>query len=158
MPQLDFSTFASQIFWLIVTFGSLYYILAVHSLPRVREVLQSRQDRIRGDLDKAESMKREAEHIEAEYNEALKAARQKATEVLTKTNDVLKTEAEARHAKLEEMFVRQNRETEQRISVLRKEAGEALAEVSEDIAAHIAKKLVGIDVSKAQAQKARKAS
>ncbi|MGH6902898.1 MAG: hypothetical protein ACREIR_09190, partial [Geminicoccaceae bacterium] len=26
MPQLDVSTFSSQIFWLIICFGTLYYL------------------------------------------------------------------------------------------------------------------------------------
>jgi F-type H+-transporting ATPase subunit b len=158
MPQLDLTSFASQIFWLCVTFSFLYYILAVYSLPRVREVLQSRQDRIRGDLDRADLLKKEAERVETEYNTALQKARQKASEHLEKIRAVVKEEAEARHAKLDEMFARQNKETEQRISVLRKEATQELSIISEEVAAQITKKLIGLDITKDQAQKARKAS
>ncbi len=155
MPQLEFSTFASQILWLFVTFGLLYYVLAKHSLPRVREVLQSRQDRIRGDLDKADELKRQAETIEHDYNKALKKARLEASEQVSKTKETLKEDAEARHAKLDEMFARQNRETEQRITQFRKEASDALAQTTEDLVSSIAKKLIGVNVTKTQAQKAR---
>lgn len=155
MPQLELSTFASQLFWLTITFGLLYFTLARYSLPRVREVLQSRQDRIRGDLDKAEELKQQAETIETEYKEALKKARSEAADRVAKTKESLKEEAEARHAKLDEMFARQNRETEQRIKQMRKEAGESLADTTEELVASITKKLIGIDVTKAQAQKAR---
>ena len=61
MPQLDFATFASQIFWLVVTFGVLYLIMARSALPVIREVLQTRQTRIFEDLRKAEKLKEEAQ-------------------------------------------------------------------------------------------------
>ena len=154
MPQLDFSTFASQIFWLAVTFGLLYFTLARHSLPRVREVLQSRQERIRSDLDKAEESKRQAEAIELEYNEALKKARHDASEQINIAKEKHKDLAEARHAKLDEMFARQNRETELRVQKMRDDASEELSETVQDLVSVITKKLIGVDVSKAQAQKA----
>lgn len=155
MPQLDFATYASQIFWLAVTFAALYYVLASFSLPRVREVLQNRQDRVRGDLEKADSLKHEAEQVESDYEEALKKARSRAHELLAETQKNLQVEAEKRHAHLDDTFTRQNKETEARITLLKKEAAKELGVVSEEVAASIAKKLAGIDVSKDQAQKAR---
>ena len=154
MPQLDFSTFASQIFWLAVTFGLLYFTLARHSLPRVREVLQSRQERIRSDLDKADESKRHAEAIEREYNEALKKARHDASEQINIAKEKHKDLAEARHAKLDEMFARQNRETELRVQKMRDDASEELSETVHDLVSVITKKLIGVDISKADAQKA----
>ena len=154
MPQLDFSTFASQIFWLAVTFGLLYFTLARHSLPRVREVLQSRQERIRSDLDKADESKRHAEAIVREYNEALKKARHDASEQINIAKEKHKDLAEARHAKLDEMFARQNRETELRVQKMRDDASEELSETVHDLVSVITKKLIGVDISKADAQKA----
>ena len=39
MPQLDFSTFSNQIFWLIVTLVAIYFILSRLALPRIAGVL-----------------------------------------------------------------------------------------------------------------------
>ena len=57
MPQLDSDTFLSQIFWLIVTFGVLYWLLKTKALPKVSEVLEARQDRIASDLDRAATLR-----------------------------------------------------------------------------------------------------
>ena len=64
MPQLDFSTFPNQIFWLVVTLIVLYLVLSRVALPRIATVLSERHGAIQRDLDKAEEMKRSA--IEAE--------------------------------------------------------------------------------------------
>ena len=61
LPQLDYSTWASQIFWLFLVFGALYFVLATFILPRLREGLSERSDRISDDLDQASNMQREAE-------------------------------------------------------------------------------------------------
>ena len=42
MPQLDPSTFASQIFWLVVTFVAMSLILWRIALPRISATLESR--------------------------------------------------------------------------------------------------------------------
>ena len=54
MPQLDFSTFPNQIFWLCVTLVVLYLILSRVALPRIATVLSERHGAIQRDLDKAE--------------------------------------------------------------------------------------------------------
>ena len=36
MPQLDFSTFPNQIFWLVVTLLVIYFVLSRVALPRLR--------------------------------------------------------------------------------------------------------------------------
>ena len=60
LPQLDVQTYASQIFWLVVSFIVLYFLVAKVAMPRISEVLEERQERIEDDLDKAETLKKEA--------------------------------------------------------------------------------------------------
>ena len=57
LPQLDVQTYASQIFWLVVSFIVLYFLVAKVAMPRISEVLEERQERIEDDLDKAETLK-----------------------------------------------------------------------------------------------------
>ena len=78
MPQLDVSTFPSQIFWLIICFSVLYYLLSRRALPRISETLEARQDRIAADLDQAQRLRREAEAALASYEEAMAKAQDRA--------------------------------------------------------------------------------
>ena len=82
MPQLDFSTFPNQIFWLVVTLIVLYLVLSRVALPRIATVLSERHGAIQRDLDKAEEMKRSAIEAENTYNQALADARVKANDIV----------------------------------------------------------------------------
>lgn len=146
MPQLDISTFASQIFWLVITFGILYLIMARSALPVIREVLQTRQTRIFEDLRKAEKLKEEAEEAEADFTSVIVNAREKAATTLFKVREKAALESEKRHAKLDETFARQAKESEHRIENIKKEAVSQMVPVTTEIAIEMVKKLINVDV------------
>ena len=50
MPQLDFSTWPNQIFWLLVTLVVIYFVLSKIALPRIGAVLADRKSTITNDL------------------------------------------------------------------------------------------------------------
>ena len=64
MPQLDFSTFPNQIFWLVVTLIVIYFLMSRIALPRIASVLAERHGAIQNDLDKAEEMKVKAQLLD----------------------------------------------------------------------------------------------
>jgi len=81
MPQLDFSTFPNQIFWLLITLVVVYLILSRMALPRISSVLAERQGTITNDLGAAEELKLKAQEAEAAYNKALADARSEAQRI-----------------------------------------------------------------------------
>lgn len=74
MPQLDPSTFASQLFWLFATFVPLMIGIHVWVAPNLKRILKKRWDRIEGTLDRAERLTQEAQALRAEAEAALLAA------------------------------------------------------------------------------------
>ena len=92
MPQLDFSTFPNQIFWLVVTLIVLYLVLSRVALPRIATVLSERHGAIQRDLDKAEEMKRSAIEAENTYNQALADARVKANDIVNEAKAEIQQE------------------------------------------------------------------
>lgn len=74
MPQLDISTFLPQLFWLIISFGLLYYILSKFCLPKLDKIFCERDDKISHALSKAERNKKEASKLKAEYEEMVSQA------------------------------------------------------------------------------------
>ena len=75
MPQLDPSSFGSQLFWLAITFSVLFLVLTYFILPRIGSTLEARQSRLQGDFDAAERMSEEAKQALEAYEEALSEAR-----------------------------------------------------------------------------------
>jgi F-type H+-transporting ATPase subunit b len=153
MPQLDFATYASQIFWLSVIFTILYYYLSKGPLPVIREVLHSRQSRIANDLKKAESLKKEAESAEEDFTTAIADARQKASKILLDAYSKAAEEEAVRNAKVEKTFSEQNKEAEQRIIGLRKDAAIRLIPIATEAAILMTEKLIGkkVDFKHAEA-------
>src|SRR5271157_3555225 len=96
MPQLDFSTFPSQLFWLAVVFVVLYLLMARIGLPKVGAVIAERKAKAAGDLDQASRMKAEAEAVMAAYERSLADARAQAQATLRAAIERFNAEAAER--------------------------------------------------------------
>ena len=57
MPQLDPKYWASQAFWLILVFTILYISIAKFYLPKIKDNLDNRENRIKDDLNDANKFK-----------------------------------------------------------------------------------------------------
>jgi F-type H+-transporting ATPase subunit b len=157
MPQLDVSTFSSQIFWLIICFSVLYYLLSRRALPRVSETLEARQDRIAADLDQAQRLRREAEAALASYEGAMAEAQDRAQALLAEAQSGLQAEAAARQAELDQQLARQLAEAETRIAAARDRALAELEDAALDVARAAAARLAGVEVSSDAARHALRA-
>ena len=79
MPQLDTSTFTSQLFWLVVCFFSMMFIMSKFIIPKIADIMEQRQRKIHGYLNKAADLKEQAEAALRKYQNALAAATEKPT-------------------------------------------------------------------------------
>jgi len=85
MPQFAFDTWTSQIVWLVITFGILYFVLSRFILPKIGGGITERSDRIADDLDAAGRMQKEAEQAGLEYERAVADAKAKAHNIAETT-------------------------------------------------------------------------
>ncbi|WP_440979275.1 ATPase [Sphingomonas pseudosanguinis] len=94
MPQIAqiSATYASQIFWLLITFGLLYFVVGRGMVPKIQATVDAREGRIAGDLAAAEAARAEADRVEAAWRAEMDAARVAA---MTETNAA---KARATHA------------------------------------------------------------
>jgi F-type H+-transporting ATPase subunit b len=122
MPQLDFSTFPNQIFWLVVTLLVIYFALSRIALPRIGGVLAQRAGAITSDLSAAEELKQKAVSAEKAYNEALVQARVEASKIVGAAKSA---------------------ESEKAIAEIRAGAAQAVTEVAQDTAKELVAALGG---------------
>lgn len=122
LPQLDVSTWPGQLFWLAVSFTVLFMMMWKVVLPRLRNAIEERRDRIADDLDTAADFKQKADESAAEYEKLLSDARAKAHSMaLGNRVEVDKAmAAEAAQADLE--IAKRQDAAEQRIADMRTEA------------------------------------
>jgi F-type H+-transporting ATPase subunit b len=115
MPQLDITTYFSQIFWLILSFVLLFILLSKIFLPKLASILELRADKIAKNLEAAHIAKNEAVILKQQYELLLKES-------------ALKREAEISEARLEitKMFDQHLKEQEKEQDMLLKQAQEKI--------------------------------
>jgi len=154
MPQLDATTYASQILWLIITFSILYYLLKTKALPRVADILEARQERISNDLDKAAALRAEAEAAAEEYAKVVAEAQEKASAAIKATRDAVSADISARTAALDKELGNKIGEAERAIAAARAKALAELEDVAVEAAQAATRRLTGVEVSVAEAKAA----
>lgn len=154
MPQFDPTYFASQVFWLIVTFGILYWLMAKIALPRIGDILEVRQDRIAADLDRAEQLKREAEQARETYEKALADARSSAQALLADAQQKANAEAAQKLKELDDRLADKIRGAEETIASAKTDAMESLTDIATEAAAAASGKLLDQTVEADEAKAA----
>jgi F-type H+-transporting ATPase subunit b len=142
MPQLDPATFASQVFWLVVSFVVLTLILWRVALPRISSTLENRQQRIDNDIARAEEIAAEAEGVLSAYEEELTKTRSSAQEELHKAAEEAIAETETRNNALTEKLATNSDAAHHRIDGARKDAIANVSGMVEDIARQAVERLV----------------
>lgn len=155
LPQLtQTDTFASQIFWTIVTFTVLYFVVAKVILPRIAGTMEERQDKIDDDLSRAEKLKGEADQVMSDYEQSLQQARSEASELLRKAQEAWQAEAAERNAAEDAKLTEKVKADEARIAAARAEAEGNLKSVAASVATALTDKLIGVKPSDPQVDKA----
>ena len=157
MPQLDFSTFPNQIFWLVVTLIVIYFLMSRIALPRIASVLAERHGAIQSDLDKAEEMKAKAVEAEAAYHQALVDARAEAQAIIGDARAEIRKDLDIAIAKADAEIAAKSAESAAAIKEIGDNATAAVKVVANDTAKEIVK-LVMPGAGDAKAVKAAVAS
>ncbi len=137
MPQLDFSNWGNQIFWLLVTLVVIYFILSRIALPRIASVLSERQGTITNDLAMAEELKLKAQDAEDAYNQALVDARAEAQKIIAEAKAEIQADLDVASEKADAEISARAAESEKKIAEIRDGATAAVTEVAKDTAKEI---------------------
>ena len=138
MPQLDFATYSSQIFWLVVCLTMIYLSFKFVFIPRLSLIVSIRNNTIAKMLQDAKEMQEETLALKKHYHDAIVQAR---SESMKLYNDKI-TEFEAQHERMiedfrkkQEAIIRENKDE------LEKQHQELLAQVPE-IAQELSQKFI----------------
>ncbi|MBY0293150.1 MAG: hypothetical protein K2W92_07685 [Alphaproteobacteria bacterium] len=143
MPQLDISTFPSQLFWLLICFLALYVILAYIAVPKITQVLEKRQDIIEEKINKASADREQAENLLADYEATLAKARDIAQQNLKSNIQVTNAEIVNKQKDFLDKLNEHLHLMEQNLYRARLEATSEISFVATDVANEILLKLTG---------------
>ena len=146
-PPFNKTTFASQLFWLVIAFALLYALMAKWALPRIGGIIESRQKRIADDVAEAGKLKIQSDEAIATYEKALADARARAQAIANDTRDKQAAAADATRKKLEAELNAKLAAAEETIAATKTAAMANVRGIAIDAAKAIVERLIGTEPS-----------
>ena len=147
MPQLNTEFWASQIFWLILIFSSLYIIIWKIFLPKITDSIENRKSRVIGDLNGAQKLKENAEKILGEYNKIIEDTKKEAKRIIEDNKKKLENDIKNKKQKFNEEIEKELMTIEKEIKSLKKSSISNINRIAVEISSEIIKQIVETKVN-----------
>ena len=147
MPQLNPEFWASQIFWLILIFSSLYIIMWKIFLPKITDIIENRKSRIIGDLNETQKLKENAEKKLREYNKIIEDTKKEAKKIIEDNKKKLENDIKSKKQKFNEEIEKELMSVEKEIKNLKKSSISSINKIAAEVSSEVIKQLVGTSVN-----------
>ena len=137
MPQLDPTYWASQAFWLILIFTLLYLALSKMLIPKIKESIDDRENKIKDDLDEAQKLKSIAEEKLKEYVITIENAKKKTLKIIFESKKKLSTEIQNKKKKFDKEIETEVKNAEIEIENLKKDSLKDISTISEEMTSKV---------------------
>ena len=148
MPQLNPEFWAAQIFWLILTFSSLYLIIWKVFLPKITLSIENRKSRVVNDLDEAQKLKENAEKKLNEYNKIIEESKKEAKKIIEDSKKKLDRDIKNKKQKFNDEIEKELMAAEKEIKDLKKSSISNINNIAAETSAEIIKQIINIEVNK----------
>jgi F-type H+-transporting ATPase subunit b len=148
MPQLNPEFWAAQIFWLILTFSSLYLIIWKVFLPKITLSIENRKSRVVNDLDEAQKLKENAEKKLNEYNKIIEESKKEAKKIIEDNKKKLDRDIKNKKYKFNDEIEKELMAAEKEIKDLKKSSISNINNIAAETSAEIIKQIINIEVNK----------
>ena len=143
MPQLDPKYWASQAFWLIIVFTILYISIAKFYLPKIKNNLDNRENRIKDDLNDANKFKELSELKLKEYEKILEDAKKEVIKIHLESKNALDKDIRTKKEVIEKEIEKEILKAQKEIVDLKKNSISDIEKISENIASNIIETISG---------------
>ncbi len=143
MPQLDPTYWASQGFWLILIFTILYISISKFYLPKIKDNLDNRENKIKEDLENANKFKEQSEAKLKEYEIILENAKKEVSKIHFESKNILNKEIQSKKDMIEKDIEKELVKAQKDITELKKNSISSIQKISENIAANIIENISG---------------
>ena len=143
MPQLDPKYWASQAFWLILIFTILYISITKFYLPKIKNNLDTRENKIKDDLDDANKFKESSETKLKEYKKILEDAKKEVIKIHLESKALLDKDIKEKKDIFEKEIENEILKAQIEINKLKKNSISDIQKISENIASNIIETISG---------------
>ena len=147
MPQLDPEFWISQIFWLVITFGTLYLILSKLILPRISDNLETRKSQVLDNLELAEKQKNDSEAKLKEFDNIILKSKIDAKNIFNEARKKLLDDISKKRQMLEEEIDKEVKIVEAEIEELKKTSPEKINKIAIETSSDLIDQLIGAKVN-----------
>jgi F-type H+-transporting ATPase subunit b len=159
MPQISqlSEVFFSQLFWLAVVFGIIYFVIGRGMVPRIQSVVEDRDRKIAEDLAAAQRAREQAEASEEVYRARIEASRSEALKVAQEAKHQAAAATEKKLKSVDAKIGKRVAEAEAKIRAAAESARRELEPVAAEAASELVMKLTGQKIAPKDAEPAVKA-
>ena len=143
MPQLDPKYWASQAFWLILIFTILYISIAKFYLPKIKNNLDDRENKIKDDVDDANKFKELSETKFREYEKMLSNAKKEVIKIQIDSKNVLDKDIQSKKEAMEKEIENEISKAQKEIDELKRSSLNDIQNISENITSSIIENISG---------------
>ena len=154
LPQLDFNTYPSLVFWSVVSLIIGYILMKYLVTPNIKSILNNRETNIQNDLVKAKTSSQETEKIKENIINSQKELKSRSqlivNQALSETKQAIEKKENDLHQKLNEKVVK----AEQQIMETQKLVIKEVIDNAEELTAKVIQNLTDLKYNKVEGKKA----
>ena len=143
MPQLDPKYWASQAFWLILVFSFLYLIISKFFLPKIKNNLDARENKIKQDLEEANNLKNLAEKKQEEYEIIIENSKKEILKIVLESKKKLEKDIQNKKKVIEKDIETELNKAQEEIIEFKKKSVNNICKISEDMVSNIIQDIAG---------------
>ena len=147
MPQLNPEFWASQIFWLVLIFGSLYILLSKLILPKISNNLEARKSEIAENIEAAEKQRNESDQKLKDYEKIINQSKTEAKNLFSQARQKILSDINSKKESLEKEIDEEIKKAEKEILDLNKKSPEKINKIAIETTADLIKQIIGADVN-----------
>ncbi len=143
MPQLDPTYWVSQAFWLILIFSILYISISRFYLPKIKNNLDDRENKIKEDLENANKFKQQSETKIKEYELIIENAKKEINKIHFDSKNLLDKDIQSKKDAMEKEIEKEVAKAQIDIVELKKNSIVSIQNISKNIASNIIENISG---------------
>jgi len=159
MPQLSqlSQVYLSQFLWLAIALAFIFFVIARGMVPRIQATVDAREQKIAGDLERAQAARAEADETEAAWRARMDAARAEAARIAQEAKQASARDSEAKVKKAADKINSKVESAEARIREAVESARAEIEAVAAEATQEMIARISGIKVDPKEAMQAVKA-
>ena len=147
MPQLNPEFWASQVFWLLLIFSSLYLIIWKIFLPKITYTIENRKSKIVNDLSEAQKLRENAELKLEEYNEIIRNSKIHAKKMIDDSKKKLERDLQSKKQKFDEEINKELEVVEKEIIELKKTSKLSINKIATETTSEIINQIMDTEIN-----------